>query len=284
MTNNSSIHFTLLNAGLAEHSGDWNWENVSSPFARLYMVNDGHARIHMSKDVVEIKPGHIYLVPPFTLHRYENDSYLSLYYFHVYESLASGTRILEEYSLPSGVEIGEIETLLVRRLLEINPRMELYRYDPSFYDNNLTLIKHIKRNQEIAYHVSLETNGILSLLISRFVNSAAKRYEIADSRITKTISYIRENIDEEIGLDELASQCCLSKDHFIKLFKKEVGTTPQKYVILRKIEKVQLLLISTDLPIKNIARQLSFNNLSNFNKLFRQISGTTPENYRKSFN
>lgn len=275
--------FILLNAGLSEHYADWNWENVSSPFARLYMVKEGNAKVYLPEGGKEVSPGSLYLIPPFTLHRYECDGYLSLYYFHVYENLASDIKILEEYNFPFRTEAGRLEESLVKRLLEINPGMELQRYDPSFYDNNSTLIRHIKRNQDSPYHVSLETNGILSQLISRFVSFAPRRYDIADNRINKTLAYIRENIDEEIGLDELAAQCCLSKDHFIRLFKKEMGSTPLRYLNLRKIEKAQLLLISTDMPIKNIARQLSFNNLSNFNRLFKQISGNTPESYRNSF-
>lgn len=272
--------FLLLNAGIAEHHSDWNWKEVSSPFARLYMVRAGAATIHLPSGVQKIEPGSLYLIPPFTLHGYECNGYLSLYYFHIYESLSSHNRILEEYDLPFRVEAGELECRLISRLLEINPDRDLHRYDPLSYDNNAFLQKNLRINLEVPFVKALETNGILSVLLSRFLAENSLKQHVSDGRIAKALNYIRKNIDEVINLDELAFHCCMSKDHFIRLFKKEIGETPARYVNSRKIEKVQLLLILTDYSVQNIAQMLSFNNLANFNRLFRQITGTTPSQYR----
>lgn len=280
MNAKDSRQFILLNAGIAEHHSDWNWDNVSSPFARLYMVREGEATVHMPNGAQKVVPGYIYLIPPFTLHRYECDGYFSLYYFHIYENLSTPRRVLEEYNFPFGIEARELESMLIQRLLEINPNRELHKYDPSSYDNNDSLQSHLKKNLEMPYPASMETDGIINILISRFVASYSKKQDISDSRISKAVSYIRKNIDNEITIEELSSYCYMSKDHFIRLFKKEVGTTPLQYINLRKIEKAQLLLISTEFPVKNIAQALSFSNLSNFNRLFRQTTGTTPIRYR----
>ena len=77
--------FILLNCGRAQHYADWNWQNVSSPFARLYWVERGTAKVHMNNTIYTLTPGSIYLIPPFHLHGYECDDYFTLYYFHVYE-------------------------------------------------------------------------------------------------------------------------------------------------------------------------------------------------------
>ena len=50
-----------------------------------------------------------------------------------------------------------------------------------------------------------------------------------DNRIAKTVLYIRKHLNEAIELEKLAEISCLSKDHFIRLFKKELGTTPLQY-------------------------------------------------------
>lgn len=47
--NIDTFHPFVLNIGLAQHNADWNWKNVSSPFARLYYVTEGSAKIILLK-------------------------------------------------------------------------------------------------------------------------------------------------------------------------------------------------------------------------------------------
>lgn len=73
------------------------------------------------------------------------------------------------------------------------------------------------------------------------------------------------------------------KDHFIRLFKKELGTTPLQYINQKKIEKSQLLLITEEIAVKEIAFQLAFEDYSYFNRLFKKITGVTPQEYRRLY-
>ncbi len=75
----------LLNAGRAIHNADWNWKGVSSPFSRIYYVESGNARLHLSDRVYDLVPGFLYLIPPFTVHGYECNGHFILYYIHLYE-------------------------------------------------------------------------------------------------------------------------------------------------------------------------------------------------------
>ena len=74
----------------------------------------------------------------------------------------------------------------------------------------------------------------------------------------------------------------MSKDHFIRLFRKEVGETPVQYINHKKIEQAQLLLLTQDCSVKEIAYSLSFTDNSYFNRLFRKITGISPSKYRES--
>ena len=59
-------------------------------------------------------------------------------------------------------------------------------------------------------------------------------------------------------------------------------TTPLQYIVKKKIEKAQLLLITKDLAIKEIAYTLGYDNYSYFNKLFKKQTGLTPQTYKES--
>ena len=277
------LHLLILNVGLAIHNADWNWRNVNSPFTRLYYVTEGAARILLPTGIQELKPDHLYLVPSFTTHSYLCDSHFAHYYLHIYEDHQSESSILEDFSFPTEIPAGDLELPLIKRLCGINPTMQLPQSDPTSYDNNPTLIKNIIKNKQRTFCDKVESRGIVYQLMARFLKDAQPKAEINDDRIQKVLSYIRKNIYKTIDIDSLAAISCLSKDHFIRLFRKEVNNTPLQYINQKKIEKAQLILITDSMPIKNISYLLAYEDHSYFNRLFKKLTGVTPQQYRDRY-
>lgn len=277
------LHLLILNVGLAIHNADWNWRNVNSPFTRLYYVTEGTARILLPTGIQELKPDHLYLVPSFTTHSYLCDTHFVHYYLHIYEDHQSESSILEDFSFPTEIPAGDLELPLIKRLCGINPTMQLPQSDPTSYDNNPTLIKNIIKNKQRTFCDKVESRGIVYQLMARFLKDAQPKAEINDDRIQKILSYIRKNIYKTIDIDSLAAISCLSKDHFIRLFKKEVNNTPLQYINQKKIEKAQLILITDSMPVKNISYLLAYEDHSYFNRLFKKLTGVTPQQYRDRY-
>ena len=273
-----NLKLTLLNIGGSVHNGDWNWKGISSPFIRLFYVRDGYAKINFSDHTQELYPNHLYLIPSFTLHSYECDAYFSHIYIHIYEKQS----VLEELNFPlTKIEANKIDLLLVSRLLEINKGRELKQFDPKIYDNPPTLLQNIAEEAHQPEYAVVETKGILLQLLSRFLQYATPKSEVSDERIVKVLNYLRKNINKKIKISQLSGICNLTEDHFIRLFKKEMQCTPIQYVNQKKIEKAQLMLIVENIPIKDIAYDLSFENISYFNRLFKHITQYTPTQYCK---
>jgi AraC-like DNA-binding protein len=272
----------LLNVGYAAHNADWNWKSVSSPFARIYCVDSGSAKLHMNDNVYELLPGNLYFVPPFNVHGYECTGLYKLYYIHIYENPRLAVRIMEQLDFPVGTVAENNDKALIERLLDINPGRELKKYNPSSYDNQPTLMKYLSLNNSAPYHYYLETRGILFQLLSRFLKEAKLKLKIKDNRILKSLLYIHQNIDRNITTEDLAQMSFITKDHYIRLFKKEAGYTPIGYIHRKKIEKAQLMLVTENLIVKEVAYRLSFENISYFNRIFKKLTGTTPLKYRKN--
>ena len=277
------LHLLILNVGLAIHNADWNWRNVNSPFTRLYYVTEGAARILLPTGIQELKPDHLYLVPSFTTHSYLCDTHFVHYYLHIYEDHQSESSILEDFSFPTEIPAGDLELPLIKRLCGINPTMQLPQSDPTSYDNNPTLIKNIIKNKQRTFCDKVESRGIVYQLMARFLKDAQPKTEINDDRIQKVLSYIRKNIYKTIDIDSLAAISCLSKDHFIRLFKKEINNTPSQYINQKKIEKAELILITASMPVKNISYLLAYEDHSYFNRLFKKLTGVTPQQYRDRY-
>jgi AraC-like DNA-binding protein len=273
--------FYLLNAGYAVHHADWNYKGVNSPFARIYLVTEGEATLHLSGgESHRLSPGHLYFIPPFTLHSYECDELYALYYIHIYEKSSAGQLLFEDYIYPTETQAGDYERSLVEHLLAINPHRELTHYDPKSYDNSSTLMHSIAIDSRGSLSTTLSTRGILYQLLARFAELATDRYQATDDRIKRVLKHIRKNIDREIDMEAMTEVCCLSKAHFIRLFKKEIGLTPVQYILHKKIEKAQLLLLTTSLTVKDIAYSLSFENIGYFDRTFKRMAGLTPGDYR----
>ena len=275
------LHLLTLNVGYAQHNGDWNWKNVRSPFARLYYVTEGSAQVAIGSDYYTLTPNHLYFIPAFTKHSYVCKSLFSHYYIHIFEDQQSGTCMLDEWTFPVEVDASDSDLELIKRLSYINPFLKLPESDPTAYDNHPTLVSNLQMNQRRPFCDKVESRGILFILMSRFLKLAIPKVEVKDDRIHQTLAYIRRHIDTRFDINMLAEIACMSKDHFIRIFKRETGETPNVYITKRKQEKAELALVTTNLPVKVIANMLGYEDYSYFNRLFKKNSGFTPLQYRE---
>jgi AraC-like DNA-binding protein/mannose-6-phosphate isomerase-like protein (cupin superfamily) len=272
----------LLNVGKATHDGDWNWTNIKSPYFRIYRVIDGLAETVINGKTHTLKPGYLYLIPPFTLHNDMNKGPFSLYYLHIYEEPIKQSSIFERWLFPVEIAAEPLDTFLIKRLISINPKKELPIYDPKSYDNSTTLFKTLAQTTHTSFPVYFETCGIIWQLVARFLAKSIPNEQSQDSRVQQALHYIREHLDQKITIKDLANISFLSEDHFIRLFKKEMNQTPINYINQKKIEKAQFLLVVNNLPVKDIANLLSFENVPYFNRLFKKIVGHSPIKYKMS--
>lgn len=275
-----NLNLVLLNVGYSELNANWNWQNINSPFARIYYVTGGEAKTYIDGKGYALTPGNLYLTPPFAPHDDESDSLFSLYYIHFYEKAYNKESIFDKLDFPVEIKGSALNSLLIERLLHINPGRHLQHIDPKVYDNTPTFSQYIAESNRMPIHSLLETQGILHQLMSGFLEYAKLKSRYEDERINKCLQYIHQNMDKDVVLSQLADVACITEDHLIRIFKKETGYTPIKYINLKKIEKAQLLLLTTDISIADIAMELSIDNISYFNRLFKQYTNQTPSQYR----
>ncbi len=273
----------LLNIGEAHHRGDWNFRNVSSPFTRIHYVRSGSARMCRDGEVLDLRPGYLYITPPYLRHSYANDGPLDLIYLHIWFRDMEPAGLFEWLDLPAEVLADETVVWVLRRLLELHPDRALQDFDPQRYDTVSGLARTLAGGVSDSWAVEMETDGLLRLLLARFLVGASTRIGRLDERVAAAVRYIGVHMEEQIRLDELASAAAVSKDHFIRLFTRELGITPGRYINRKKIEAAQLrLLLHPGESVKSVAYGLGFDNLQYFNRLFSRLTGESPGRYRRS--
>ncbi len=98
--------------------------------------------------------------------------------------------------------------------------------------------------------------------------------------IIRAMNYMDKNFTTDITLEEIAEEAGLSKSYFCTVFRRLNGLTPWDYINIRRINRALELLRTTEDNILDIALQCGYNNTSNFNRIFRGVTGQTPKAYR----
>lgn len=103
-----------------------------------------------------------------------------------------------------------------------------------------------------------------------------------DKRIKKAVEYIDLNYRQDISINHLARLCNMSVSYFYNIFKKSVGMTPIAYKNKVCINHAALILINEPHKlIEEISAELGFYSSTYFRRVFKDITGRTPREYRK---
>lgn len=109
----------------------------------------------------------------------------------------------------------------------------------------------------------------------------APRRGLADWQVKKVTAYMREHLEEEVGLDELAALVSLSRFHFVTAFRLATGRTPHDWLVGERLGRARALLTDPRLPVTEIALSVGYQTPSAFTAAFRKVVGATPTEYRR---
>lgn len=143
--------------------------------------------------------------------------------------------------------------------------LQTRQLEPKMFDSMVSLLKFM------ADHLSSIGNQL-----------AIRQNHAEPVFITRARKYIEENITEELPLSRVASAVNTSSFYFCKMFKKVTGLNFTHYVSRVRVEKAKELLQNPNLRISEIAFEVGFQSLTHFNRVFRNITGVSPTQFRRS--
>ncbi|MDE7383365.1 MAG: AraC family transcriptional regulator [Treponemataceae bacterium] len=184
-----------------------------------------------------------------------------------------------------------------------NQPFAVYPYEPHSIstDSNYTLLTLcIDKSIIFSMPMDIIRNNIISVLLAALNNSLNQKYlpqvlnqinaiinllstnEIYDTPfITALVKQIETHPESRISIEDMAHDTFISKFHFIRCFKAEVGLTPHQFQIQNRVRKAQRLLNSTK-SLTEVALSAGFYDQSHFIKQFKKHIGLTPQSYKSA--
>lgn len=166
--------------------------------------------------------------------------------------------------------------------------LAIAKSDVSSLDENISkCMEHIKRNfkdiftLDAKYHIISKSASMKQLLDNV---QQDKKKEAGDSDIIeKCKAYIYENLNKQITLSDVAEHVFLNPIYLSSYFKKKTGENFSVYIRNIRVERAKQLLKKNDLSISQICESIGFSSESYFYKLFKQVTGVTPQQYREQY-
>jgi AraC-like DNA-binding protein len=122
--------------------------------------------------------------------------------------------------------------------------------------------------------------GTVSAALAGAGNTTRAPARRDERRITAALRRIEALAHEPLSLADLSRAAAMSPYHFLRTFRTVVGMTPHQFILRTRLHRAAVQLRRSDDDISAIALDNGFNDLSTFNRRFRQLTGKTPTSYR----
>jgi AraC-like DNA-binding protein len=168
---------------------------------------------------------------------------------------------------------------------DLNKNRQYASLNTESSEHNLELTEKIFK--EISSHAPLNqamTGALLSQLIINHSRSLTSIVEPEQNnysaKIANLCSWISENYNSELSLDEAARHTGMSRSLLSRNFRQQTGMSLVEFIVSVRISNAIKLLTSTDKPINDIALECGFNNLGYFYRMFQRHTNATPRKLR----
>lgn len=111
---------------------------------------------------------------------------------------------------------------------------------------------------------------------------SATRRRTRHETLERVFEFVSHRFTEPITLDDAAQVASLSRYYFSRFFREQTGQPFQRYVLRVRVAHAERLLAESDLPVTEIAFQSGFGSPKTFNRVFRQLVGCSPTEYRSA--
>lgn len=236
----------------AIYNGDVCEYHFHNSFEAIYAVN-GNMTIDVNTVNIELNEGEMLLISPGTVHSLDGCGkckfFISIFTRDFVSEFANHSMTSSFYHfIPDETVVNMIKNYMID-----SSTTERYMLKSCLYGICANALNnHIKYNSD-------ETDNSFSFIVNK---------------------YISENFQHEIKRKDIADALNYEEHYFSYLFSKHMNTTFKKYLNIYRFAYAQNLLLTTNMPISQIAMDSGFSSIRSFNEVFKSLSGLSPAKFR----
>ena len=231
---------------------------MDSPIGCAQYIISGSGIIICNNNIYTAHEGDTFLLPQGSNQIYYSnpDNHFERIWINFKGELAQA--LLDIYNLNDTIVFKNVNTLdIFTEIYEVCKKLS----DPSEYKNQTTQ---------------------LFLKLIQFIADNKQNTSETTSDIEQIRLYIDCHITENLKISDIAQNFLFSQEHIIRIFKKNYGITPHRYILESKIRLAMIMLKMTDMRIDEISEKLSFSDSHHFSTQFKRLVGYKPSLWRNS--
>lgn len=253
-THVNQLSLEILDHGYFIGNLQWNQFRVMSPFGRLYYMIADHGWLETEQGRMDLVPGSMYLIPPYTQVNLRTDKRIEKFYFH-FSLRYAGMEILE------GINTCFQLPLPAALLTQI-----------------------ISAYQSAKLPDLLQLKGIAYNTLSDFIRNAlpdlSNRLVLADA-YQEIYAYVDKHLSAALSSADVCAALGLSHETLRRRFRQDNGITLKQYIQGRLIQQAALQLLLTNRTVSEIAGVMGFQDEFYFSRVFKQKMAYSPREYRR---
>ena len=249
--------YSVVFAEMREVGNEWNlvkWDahHPQIQYNRLYYLTDGEATLRLLDGELQLKPGHVYFIPAFSVLESNIEGKMNKYYVH-FQSVSRYFSLYRYFTDKFSAPASEITEALFKTIVD------------NYADNSIS--------------ARLKVRGAMNLILSDFVREVGSNMQKI-GEFENVLAYIDENYNKDIKLKHLADMMKISSMYFSNHFKATFHISPKQYILNKRLIESQRLLLETSLSIKDIAYAVGFENENYFSEFFSAKTGISALKFR----
>lgn len=266
MSHEQTKNELLLNVSPSYYAGDltfcdsdWRYENIKIGYEKFYYITEGECVFEIDGIKYTATPKQLFLLPSKSTQSLytEHNKTVKKYWIHCNLS-CEGRNFTDLINLPPYITVNNAE------------------YVESLFQNILA------KSSDSSLTAKIEQKADILKLLAYYINLSRHSGKTIsfDSRVDYVITYIEDNLAKNLTLEELSSIVNFHPSYFIRFFKTETGLTPHDFILKKRIEKAEKMLLDELMSIKEIALAVGFTDSHYFSRYFKKITGFSPKSYR----
>ncbi|MFL0253120.1 AraC family transcriptional regulator [Clostridium neuense] len=248
---------------ITSHDYIWNGKYRKDEHCLIQYTISGEGELELNNIIYKLKEGDAFIVEVPSSHCYrlpkKSDKWELLYIQFSNEALPFWNQL----------------TALVGPVFSIKKDSAIEKLMWNIYDMS------VRNEFQDAYQCSKYAYELIMNLVSYFHKE--QKQKVLPSSIELCKDFINTHYNLQIGLDDMAKAAQISKFHLTRKFEKELGITPNNYLIKIRLENsVKLLTSQSNLTLENIAKSVGFSCSNYYGKVFKKKFGVSPDEFRRN--